>query len=84
MDTVISIIMSFQFSIMHIAFAGIVLFIIGYLRGKSKVKKLYTNIIELEKSVQQLNEELLYGKRETPVIEIQLNAPKTRSIISTN
>ena len=80
MDTVIGIIMSYQFSVIHLIFAGGVLFVIGYLRGKNKMKEMARTIYELEKSLLQLNEELLFGKKETPVVEIQHNAKKSISI----
>jgi hypothetical protein len=71
MDTVIGIIMSYQFSFIHLIIAGVVLFFIGYLRGKNRLKEMARTIYELEKSLLHLNEELLFGKKETPIIEIQ-------------
>ena len=79
MDTVIGIIMSYQFSFLHLIFAGAVLFVIGYLRGKNKLKEMARTIYELEKSMLQLNEELLFGKKETPVVEIQNSTKKNIS-----
>jgi len=71
MDTVIGIIMSYQFSIIHVIIAGAILFIAGYMRSKSKMKEMARTIYELETAMLQLNEELLFGKKETPIIEIQ-------------
>lgn len=80
MDTVIGIIMSYQFSFIHLVFAGAVLFIVGYLRGKNKMKEMARTIYELERSMLQLNEELLFGKKETPIIEINQNNKKNISV----
>ena len=71
MDTIIGIIESYQFSYIHILLIGGFLFVVGYLVGKRRLKELCRNIYELEKTVYQLNEDLLYGKPETPVIEIK-------------
>jgi hypothetical protein len=81
MDTVISIIMSYQFSILHVIIAGAILFFIGYIRGKNKMKEMARTIYELEKSLLHLNEELLFGKKETPIIEIQ-HAPQKNMLAS--
>jgi hypothetical protein len=81
MDTVIGFFMSFQFSILHLLIAGIILFIAGYIRGRSRVKKMARTIFELERSILQVNEELLFGKKETPIIEINHGPSKNLSVI---
>jgi hypothetical protein len=79
MDTVIGIIMSYQFSILHVLVAGFFLFVAGYIRGRSKVKQMARTIFELERSILQVNEELLFGKKETPIIEINHGSSKNLS-----
>jgi|HubBroStandDraft_4_1064222.scaffolds.fasta_scaffold2029123_1 hypothetical protein len=76
MDTVIGIVMSYQFSILHLLSAGIILFIVGFIRGRSKVRQMARTIYELERSILQVNEELLFGKKETPIIEINHSSSK--------
>jgi hypothetical protein len=80
MDTVINIIMSYQFSFIHLAAAAGIFFVIGYIRGKNKLKELARTIYENEQIIFQLNEELLFGKKETPVIEIQQVSQKNVSM----
>ena len=79
MDTVIGIVMSYQFSIIHVLIAGAILFVAGYMRGRNKVKQMARTIFELERSILQINEELLYGKKETPIIEIKQGSSKNLS-----
>ena len=80
MGTFIDVIQSFQFDILQLSIACLVLFGIGRLSGRRKVKKLTNEVNELAKMVMDLNSELLFGNQETKVINFQKPAEKKKAM----
>ena len=76
MGTLIDALQSFQFDILQVAIACLLLFGIGRLSSKRKIKKLTNEVNELAKMVMDLNSELLFGNQETKVINLQKPAEK--------
>jgi hypothetical protein len=73
METIITLLQSFQLNILEVSIAALLVFTVGYRIGNKKVKKLTEQIWVLQRDVLDLNAEILYGKdeSETPVIEIK-------------
>jgi hypothetical protein len=80
MENIITLLQSFHLNILEVIFTGIVVFIIGYQYGSQRVKKLTEKIYDLQKDVLDLNAEILFGKTETPVIEIKKETLKTNKL----
>jgi hypothetical protein len=80
METVIDLLRAIQLNMLEAGIAGIFIFIIGYLIGMKKVRKLTHEIYGLQKDVLDLHEELLYGVNgptsETPVIGLKPDSLK--------
>ncbi len=53
----------FQLNILQIVLSGLFLFIIGYWVGNLKSKKLARKMSRMEKTIMDLNTELLYGHK---------------------
>ncbi len=71
---------AFEFNVIQLLIACFSLFVIGYRLGKRKEKKLSTMIGRLNRHVMDLNAELLYGKKKTPVIRLRRTSTKKRSM----
>ena len=79
MGTLIDIIQSLQFDVLQVLIAGILLFGIGHLSGKRKVRRLNDEICKLEQNVMELNSELLYGTgQEATVINFKKSPEKKK------
>jgi len=76
----IDLLQAFNLNILEVILTVIPIFYIGYRLGNRKVKKLTEEIYSVQKQVLDLNEELLYGKSETPVIGIKHDALKVTNI----
>ena len=80
METVIDLLKAIQLNMLEVGFAGLLIFVIGYLIGMKKVRKLTHEIYGLQRDVLELNEELLYGIHEdvsgTPVIGLKPDSMK--------
>ena len=68
MEAIIDLLRAIQLNMLEVSIAGLFIFGIGYLMGNKKVKKLTREVYGLQKDVLDLNEELLYGVSDTPVI----------------
>jgi len=82
MEAIYDLIDAFQFNVLELAVACLIIFSIGYKLGAKKARKLNEEIYGLQKDVLDLNAEILYGKNasgnsETPVIEIKHDALKS-------
>jgi len=80
MEAIIDLLQSYNFSMLEVILAIIPIFYIGYRIGVKKVKKLTEEVYGLQREMLDLNEELLYGKSETPVIEIKHEPIKITNI----
>jgi hypothetical protein len=78
MGILIDALQAFQLNILQVLIAGLILFAIGNLMGKRKVKKLHEEIGKLEKNVMELNSELLFGNEETKVIRFKKSPQKKK------
>ncbi len=76
MEIFTSIFQNFQFNLLELIFACAAFAIIGYRFALRKTNKLRRSIHDLEKEILELNESLLLGKPETPIIKIE-HSPKT-------
>jgi hypothetical protein len=80
MGTLIDVLQSFQFDTLQLFIACLLLFTIGHLSGKRKVKKLNEEISKLHKDVMELNSELLFGGQETKVINFKKSPEKKKAM----
>ena len=80
MGTLIDVLQSFQFDILQVSIACLLLFGIGRLSNQRKVKKLTNEVNELGKMVMDLNSELLFGSKETKVINFQKPTEKKKAM----
>jgi len=71
MENIITLLQVFHLNILEVIITSFFIFIIGYRYGSKRVKKLTEKIYDLQKDVLDLNAEILFGKTETPVIEIK-------------
>jgi hypothetical protein len=65
---------------MEVSLTGLFVFVVGFWFGSKKAKRLNEKIYELQKDVLELNAELLFGKIETPVIEIKQDPLKSNKM----
>lgn len=68
MEAIIDLLRAIQLNMLEVSLASLFIFGIGYLFGIKKVRKLTQEVYGLQKDVLDLNEELLYGVSDTPVI----------------
>jgi hypothetical protein len=80
MENIFTLLQNFHLSIGEVLVTGLVVFIFGLWVGTQKVKRLNEKIYELQKDVLELNAEILFGKSETPVIEIKQDPQKSNKI----
>ena len=80
MEAIINLLQSYNLTIFEVILAIIPIFYIGYRIGAKKVKRLTEEMYSLQRDVLDLNEEILYGKSETPVIEIKHESLKITNI----
>jgi hypothetical protein len=80
MEAIFDLLQSYSLSILEVIFAIIPIFYIGYRIGTKKVKKLTEELYSLQREMLDLNEEILYGKSETPVIGIKHDQIKITNI----
>jgi hypothetical protein len=71
MEAIIDLLRAIQLNMLEMTIAGLFIFGMGYLIGMKKVKKLTREVYGLQKDVLDLNEELLYGVSDTPVIGLK-------------
>jgi hypothetical protein len=71
MEAIIDLLRAMQLNMLEVAIAGLFVFGIGYLLGIKKVRKLTQEVYGLQRDVLELNEELLYGLSDTPVIGLK-------------
>ena len=67
-QSIVDLLQSYNLTIFEVAVVVIPIFYIGYRIGVKKVKKLTEEVYSLQREMLDLNEELLYGKKDTPVI----------------
>jgi hypothetical protein len=80
MENIITLLQAFHLNILEVIFTSIVIFIVGYRFGSTRVKRLSEKIYELQKDVLDLNAEILFGKTEAPVIEIKKETLKANKL----
>jgi hypothetical protein len=80
MEAIINLLQSYNLTMLEVILAIIPIFYIGYRIGSKKVKKLTEEMYSLQRDVLDLNEEILYGKSDTPVIEIKHESLKITNI----
>lgn len=80
MENIITLLQAFHLNILEVIFTSLLIFIIGFRYGSKRVKKLTEKIYELQKDVLDLNAEILFGKTETPVIEIKKETLKANKL----
>jgi hypothetical protein len=71
MEAIIDLFRTTQLNMLEVTIAGLLIFGIGYLLGIKKVRKLTREVYGLQRDVLDLNEELLYGFSDTPVIGLK-------------
>jgi hypothetical protein len=71
MEAIVTFLQGLQLNIFQVSVAGCALFILGYSLANRKTRKLSQKIASLQNDVLDLNAELLYGRNETPVIELR-------------
>ncbi|HEY4154069.1 MAG TPA: hypothetical protein VGM24_01530 [Puia sp.] len=71
MEAIIDLLQAIQLNMLEVTIAGLFIFGIGYLLGTKKVRRLTQEVYGLQKDVLDLNEELLYGVSDTPVIGLK-------------
>jgi hypothetical protein len=76
----IDLLQAFNLNILEVILTVIPIFYIGYRLGYRKVKKLTEEMYAIQRQMLDLNEELLYGKSETPVIGIKHESLKATNI----
>ena len=80
MEAIINLLQSYNLTMLEVILAIIPIFYIGYRIGSKKVKKLTEEMYSLQRDMLDLNEEILYGKSDTPVIEIKHESLKITNI----
>jgi Na+/H+-dicarboxylate symporter len=76
MEIFTNLLSSFQFNLLQVFIICAACFVAAYWLALRKVTPLNKQINELEKVILELNEELLFGGNETPVIKFE-HSPKT-------
>jgi len=76
MEAIIDLLQAIQLNMLEVSIACLFIFGIGYLIGIKKVRKLTREVYGLQKDVLDLNEELLYGFSDTPVIGLTTDKMK--------
>jgi hypothetical protein len=76
----IDLLQAFNLNILEVILTVIPIFFIGYKLGNRKVKKITEEMYAIQRQMLDLNEELLYGKSETPVIGIKHEPLKATNI----
>ena len=76
MEAIIDLLRAIQLNMLEVSIACLFIFGIGYLIGIKKVRKLTREVYDLQKDVLDLNEELLYGFSDTPVIGLTTDKMK--------
>jgi hypothetical protein len=76
MEAIIDLLRAIQLNMLEVSLVGLFIFGIGYLFGIKKVRKLTREVYGLQKDVLDLNEELLYGVSDTPVIGFKTDKMK--------
>ncbi|MBS1600675.1 MAG: hypothetical protein JST75_20800 [Bacteroidetes bacterium] len=80
MEAIFDFLQSIHLSIIEVMFTLIPIFYVGYRMGGKKVRKVTEEMHSLQRQMLDLNEELLYGKSETPVIGIKHDPIKISNI----
>ena len=80
MEAVIDLLKAIHLNIIEVFLTLIPAFYIGFRLGNRKVNKLTEEVYSLQRQMLDLNEELLYGKNETPVIGIKHEPIKITNI----
>jgi len=80
MEAIINLLRAIQLNMLEVSLACLFIFGIGYLFGTKKVRKLTQEVYGLQKDVLDLNEELLYGVSDTPVIGLTPDNMKTAKL----
>lgn len=80
MEAIIDLLRAIQLNMLEVSIACLFIFGIGYLIGIKKVRKLTREVYGLQKDVLDLNEELLYGFSDTPVIGLTTDKMKPAKI----
>jgi len=80
MESIITLLQSFELNILEVMITAVLVFIAGFWLGKQKERVLNEKIYELQRDVLDLNAEVLFGKTETPVIEIKHEALKSTKV----
>ena len=80
MEAVIDLLKAIHLNFIEVFFTLIPAFYIGFRLGNRKVNKLTEEVYSLQRQMLDLNEELLYGKNETPVIGIKHEPIKITNI----
>ncbi|HVY73647.1 MAG TPA: hypothetical protein VG890_02390 [Puia sp.] len=80
MEAILELLRSLQLNMLQVMSAGMFIFLIGYLIGSKKVRKLTHEVYSLQKDVLDLNEELLYGNQvsDTPVIGLKTDMKQAK------
>jgi uncharacterized membrane protein YdjX (TVP38/TMEM64 family) len=78
MGILFDILQAFQFNALQVIATGFLLFCIGHLFGRQKARRLKEKINKLEKNVMELNSELLFGNKETKIINIKKSHQKKK------
>lgn len=76
MEAIIDLLRAIQLNMLEVSIACLFIFGIGYMIGIKKVRKLTREVYGLQKDVLDLNEELLYGFSDTPVIGLTTDKMK--------
>lgn len=80
LQSVVGLLQSYNVTVFEVLVSIIPIFYIGYRIGVKKVKKLTEEVYSLQREMLDLNEELLYGKKETPVIGMKHEPLKITNI----
>ena len=80
MEAIFDLLQSYNLNILEVIFTIIPIFYIGYRIGTKKVRRLTEEMYSLQREMLDLNEEILYGKSETPVIGIKHEQIKISNI----
>ena len=78
MGILFDILQALQFNAIQVFITGFLLFCLGLLLGKRKVRRLLEKIHRLEKNVLELNSELLFGNQETKLINFRKSHQKKK------
>jgi len=80
METIFDLLQAYNLNILEVIIAIIPIFFIAYRLGIRKIRKLTEDMHSLQRQILDLNEELLLGKSETPVIGIKHEPLKITNI----